>query len=300
MVSRSAEWLVSYPAVIMKSQQKPKGAIFMTNKSIGSFLAELRKEKGLTQKELAEFLNVSDKTVSHWERDKYSPDISVIPILAEYFGVTCDELLGGERKATAHNENSFSYEPIDRESEYKKFALKSLQNAYGKLKITNVIAVFTAALMWAVLFVVIQLIEIYVPIWDFEIYANLGSAVFSAGLGTIISISAYHKFTSKLNMCDLPPAEHKTRKKKAFTVCLFPVVLLVAVAILTLLCLLPARETPIAETQTIPLSDYPQNEMPYPIDPSEVVSGEAVVSVQDEGLSQEGYVSGEITVTAQE
>ena len=69
----------------------------MSNKSIGNFLAELRKEKGLTQKEVADFLNVSDKTVSHWECDKYSPDISVIPILAEFFGVTCDEILKGEK-----------------------------------------------------------------------------------------------------------------------------------------------------------------------------------------------------------
>ncbi|MBQ7295242.1 MAG: helix-turn-helix transcriptional regulator [Clostridia bacterium] len=272
----------------------------MANKSMGSFLSELRKEKGITQKELAEFLNVSDKTVSHWECDKYSPDISVIPILAEFFGVTCDELLKGERNAPTYKESSFSYEPIGKESEYRKYTLKALQNAYGKLKITNVIAVFTAALMWAVLFVVIQLIDRYIPIWDFEIYAIIGSAIFSAALGAIISISAYHKFTSKLNMCDLSPTEHKTRKKKAFTVCLFPIVFLAAIALLTLICLLPAREIPYVDTQTMPLSDYLENEMPYAVDPSEVVSGEAVVSVQDEGLSQEGYVSGEIAVTDKE
>ena len=78
----------------------------MTNKSIGNFLAELRKEKGLTQKEIADFLNVSDKTVSHWECDKYSPDLSVIPILAEFFGVTCDEILRGERKAPEESDEA--------------------------------------------------------------------------------------------------------------------------------------------------------------------------------------------------
>ena len=77
----------------------------MTNKSIGNFLSELRKEKGLTQKEIADFLNVSDKTVSHWECDKYSPDISVIPVLAEFFGVTCDEILRGERKVPEDRES---------------------------------------------------------------------------------------------------------------------------------------------------------------------------------------------------
>ncbi len=71
----------------------------MKRKSMGSFLSELRREKGITQRELAEILNVSDKTVSHCECDENSPDLSMIPILADYFGVTCDELLKGERKA---------------------------------------------------------------------------------------------------------------------------------------------------------------------------------------------------------
>jgi transcriptional regulator with XRE-family HTH domain len=54
----------------------------MNNKSLGSFISELRKEKRLTQRELAELLNVSDKTVSHWECDENSPDISTLPLLA--------------------------------------------------------------------------------------------------------------------------------------------------------------------------------------------------------------------------
>ena len=71
----------------------------MEKKTIGSFIAALRKANGMTQKELAERLNVSDKTVSRWERDDGAPDLSVIPALAEIFGVTCDELLRGERKS---------------------------------------------------------------------------------------------------------------------------------------------------------------------------------------------------------
>ena len=70
----------------------------MTSKSIGNFLSDLRKEKGITQKELADFLNVSDKTVSHWECDETSPDISLLPELAELLEVTVDELLKGEKK----------------------------------------------------------------------------------------------------------------------------------------------------------------------------------------------------------
>ena len=70
----------------------------MERKTMGAFIAALRKASGMTQKELAEKLNVSDKSVSRWERDDGAPDLSVIPVIAEIFGVTCDELLRGERR----------------------------------------------------------------------------------------------------------------------------------------------------------------------------------------------------------
>ena len=69
----------------------------MEKKTIGAFIAALRKANGLTQRELAEKLNVSDKAVSRWERDEALPDLSLIPVLAEIFNVTCDELLKGQR-----------------------------------------------------------------------------------------------------------------------------------------------------------------------------------------------------------
>ena len=71
----------------------------MEKKTIGGFIAALRKANGMTQKDLAEKLNVSDKTVSRWERDDGAPDLSLIPVIAEIFDVTCDELLRGERKS---------------------------------------------------------------------------------------------------------------------------------------------------------------------------------------------------------
>ena len=73
----------------------------MEQKTIGKFITALRKANGMTQKDLAEKLNVSDKTVSRWERDEGAPDLAMIPVIAEIFGVTCDELLRGERKSPA-------------------------------------------------------------------------------------------------------------------------------------------------------------------------------------------------------
>ena len=71
----------------------------MEKKTIGGFIAALRKANGMTQRELAERLNVSDKTISRWERDDGAPDLATIPVIAEIFDVTCDELLRGERKS---------------------------------------------------------------------------------------------------------------------------------------------------------------------------------------------------------
>lgn len=76
----------------------------MEAKTIGKFITALRKANGMTQKDLAEKLNVSDKTISRWERDEGAPDLSMIPVIAEIFDVTCDELLRGERKSPAERE----------------------------------------------------------------------------------------------------------------------------------------------------------------------------------------------------
>jgi len=64
---------------------------------IGMFIAEIRKEKGLTQKQLAEAINVSDKTISKWECGNGLPEMSNIPVLCEALEVNMNELLSGER-----------------------------------------------------------------------------------------------------------------------------------------------------------------------------------------------------------
>ena len=63
----------------------------------GRFIAELRKQKGYTQKDLAEQLAVTDKAVSRWETGKGLPDTSLLKPLSELLGVSVGELLAGER-----------------------------------------------------------------------------------------------------------------------------------------------------------------------------------------------------------
>lgn len=69
----------------------------MDAKVTGCFIAQLRKELGLTQKELAEKLEVTDKAISRWETGKGLPDTSLLKPLAEIFGVSVGELLSGKR-----------------------------------------------------------------------------------------------------------------------------------------------------------------------------------------------------------
>ena len=69
----------------------------MEKEKTGQLISELRKEKGLTQKQLADALNVTDKAVSKWERGLSFPDISMLEPLSDLLGVTIMEILAGER-----------------------------------------------------------------------------------------------------------------------------------------------------------------------------------------------------------
>jgi len=69
----------------------------MNSEKMGLFIAELRKSHGMTQKELAEKLDISDKAVSKWERGLSYPDIALLSPLSNVLGITVTELLNGER-----------------------------------------------------------------------------------------------------------------------------------------------------------------------------------------------------------
>ncbi len=69
----------------------------MDAQKCGKFIADLRKEKNLTQKDLANELNVSDKAISRWETGKGFPDVESLQSLSKFFAVTINELLAGEK-----------------------------------------------------------------------------------------------------------------------------------------------------------------------------------------------------------
>ncbi|MCR4956930.1 MAG: helix-turn-helix domain-containing protein [Lachnospiraceae bacterium] len=69
----------------------------MDQKKIGLFIAEIRKEKGYTQRQLAEQLGASDKAISRWETGRGMPDTSIMPQLCRVLDININELLSGER-----------------------------------------------------------------------------------------------------------------------------------------------------------------------------------------------------------
>jgi len=75
----------------------------MDQKKIGSFLKELRKEKGITQEQLAEQFNVSGRTVSRWENGNNMPDLDILIEISDYYEVDLREILNGERKSENMN-----------------------------------------------------------------------------------------------------------------------------------------------------------------------------------------------------
>lgn len=96
----------------------------MKKQTLGMMISSLRKDKGMTQLELAEKMGVTDKAVSKWERDLSFPDINSIPKLAEIFEVSVDELMQVKRET---NDN-VSTKKID---EIVDTALKGVGIAMG-------------------------------------------------------------------------------------------------------------------------------------------------------------------------
>lgn len=75
----------------------------MNQQKIGEFLKELRKEKGLTQEQFSEIVNVSNRTVSRWENGNNMPDLDILIYISGYYEIDLRELLDGERKSEEMN-----------------------------------------------------------------------------------------------------------------------------------------------------------------------------------------------------
>lgn len=99
----------------------------MDTKKIGEFLKILRKEKGLTQEQLAEILFVSGRTVSRWETGTNMPDLSILIQMAEFYAVDVKEILDGERKS--ENMDKELKETLSKVADYNKLEKEKVTKA---------------------------------------------------------------------------------------------------------------------------------------------------------------------------
>ena len=119
----------------------------MDNQKFGRFIRDLRKKSNMTQKELGEKLNVTDKAVSKWERGLGFPDITIINSIADIFGITASEVLNAEigNKESIDVEKAVqeAVEKVTRKKEKKEKRRKKL---FKILKIVSII-IFTIMLL---------------------------------------------------------------------------------------------------------------------------------------------------------
>ena len=148
----------------------------MNQEHIGKFIRKCRKERNLTQIELAERLGVSDRSVSNWECGKCMPDLSLFQPLCEELGITINELLSGE-KLKKEEYLKKSEENMLHTIDYTNSLLKKNNNSLGSV------------LFFFGLLIILTAISIFPPdsSWS-SIYAILGS---------MISLIGVSKFTKK-------------------------------------------------------------------------------------------------------
>ena len=149
--------------------------------SVGRFIAEQRKAKGLTQKQLADELNVTDKAVSKWETGRSYPDVETLERLSAFFGVTVNDVLSGKLIA---------------QTDFAEEADKNVVQAMKDTKKTK--SVFKAVMTGIVLFPVVLGIVfgvlnlvLCIPVWFAETEELDGVEVIYNNLLNTASVSRY-------------------------------------------------------------------------------------------------------------
>ena len=157
----------------------------MDLQKIGTFLKELRKEKGFTQEQLAETLNVSRRTVSRWETGNNMPDLDLLMEIADLYGVDLREMLNGERK---------SEDKMNKELEETVLQVAEYTNA-DKQRVTKTVqGFFLLGILALVINVAMDLMEVDGTFWTgFGQGATIGIAIGSMVLGLLYTTGAIMK-----------------------------------------------------------------------------------------------------------
>ena len=158
----------------------------MDQMHIGKFIAKCRKDKKLTQSELAEKLGVTDKSVGNWENGRNMPDLSLFKPLCDELGITINELLSGERLKEEEYQEKFE-ENIINTIDYSSKKINLIRNKLGiVLLVLGILISFTAMTMFPT-----------ESSWG-SIYSVIGAVISLIGVS---KLTKNYKYSKRLLIC---------------------------------------------------------------------------------------------------
>ena len=182
----------------------------MDQVKIGSFLKELRKEKDLTQENLAEQLNVSNRTISRWETGINMPDISMLIEIADFYDISISEIIDGERKG--ENMNQETRDTAIKMAKYSQNEVKTgkqkvtgfLMSVFGIFIIVSALAIFPNDSSWGSIYSVFGSIILIIGVYyiaksvlvkrNLRILSVIGCVILLFGIFTISDYLAVTQF----------------------------------------------------------------------------------------------------------
>lgn len=158
----------------------------MEKKTMGTFLAALRKANGMTQQQVADKLCVSNKTVSKWERDEGCPEIMMLPAIAELYSVTVDEILRGEKFS-----NTVQQETKNTKTEERLKYL--IEKASVKLTNSSVISIVLGVIALLMSYTISDIVYNYNVLWVAYVIILI-----LIGASVTVTLIAFNNFTSSV------------------------------------------------------------------------------------------------------
>ena len=143
----------------------------MNQEKIGKFIAKMRKEKKLTQQELAEKLGVSDRTIGNWENGRNMPDLSLFKPLCEELNISINDLLSGEKLKKEKYQEKFEENVINtidysnKKIKLSKDHVYSLLMIFGLFISITALTMFSADSSWSCIYSLVGIIIFIIGLW---------------------------------------------------------------------------------------------------------------------------------------
>lgn len=149
----------------------------MDQKKIGTFLKELRKEKHLTQEQFAEIFGVTNRSISRWENGVNMPDLDLVIEIAQYYNISIEEILEGERKN----------EMIDKKTEQILLKVADYENIDKQQYSKRLFRLFIAAIIAFILYGALDVMGLT----STKGYENIASYALGIVFGTLLVGALY-------------------------------------------------------------------------------------------------------------